>query len=210
MKTIKINLNKINQKTVELIIDYLKRGKVIAYPTDTIYGLGCDAGNEEAIRKIQKIKNKENKAMLALISDIKMLKKYCFINKEQEDYLKKVWTGRPHPNPLLSKERGQRPVTVILKKRANLPAILTAGQDSLAVRLPASDFLIKIINRLGRPLVSTSLNKTGEKPLGGVTDLEKYFNDLPDLVVDAGKCQRTKASRLVDLRDVNDIKILRK
>lgn len=204
MRVIKVDLNNTTQEQIDLIADHLKRGMVIAYPTDTIYGLGCDALDEEAIKKIKKIKNRNNKKakkqeikkpLLILISGYKMLRKYCFINQQQEEYLKSIWPG---------------PVTVILKCRPNLSTELTGGLNSLAVRLPDNDFLIRIISEVNFPIVSTSLNKKGEKPLPNVKNLEKYFKYLPDLVIDAGKCKKTKPSRLVDLRDIKNIKVLRK
>lgn len=203
MQTIKINLNQINQEQIDLIVDYLRRGLVIAYPTDTIYGLGCICCDATAIKKINKIKGeKGNKPLIILISNLQMLKKYCFVNSEQMEYLEKVWPASPAGGP--------GPVTIILKRRPILPPELTGGLNSLAVRLPKNEFLIKIINEAGFPIVSTSLNKKGEKPLISVQNLEKYFKHLPDLVVDAGECPRTKPSRLVDLRDVKNIKIIRK
>lgn len=205
MQTIKIDISKIANEQIDLIVDYLKRGQVIAYPTDTIYGLGCDAGNVRAIEKINKIKGERaNKPFLVLISDFVMLEKYCVVNSEQMEYLEKVWGE-------------QQPTTVILENRKNLPDELTrplAGQagglDSLAVRLPKSEFLIKMISTAGFPIVSTSLNKTGQSPLTNAQNLEKYFEYLPDLVIDAGESENTKPSKLVDLRDVKNIKILRK
>ena len=202
-------------------MDYLKQGKVIAYPTDTVYGLGCDCRNALAIKKINKIKGeKGNKPLIALISDFLMLKKYCFVNTLQMEYLKSVWE-KPHPtSPRPSPSKGEgvslvrrgalRPVTVILKRRPILPDELTGGRNSLAVRLPKNDFLIKIISEAGCPIISTSLNKKGEKPLSEVKNLEKYFKYLPDLAVDAGECEKIKPSRLVDLRDVKNIKVIRK
>lgn len=200
MKIIKIKIsngvNKINQAEIDLIVEYLKSGKVMAYPTDTVYGLGCDARNALAIKKINKIKGeKTKKPLLVLISDFKMLKKYCFVNSRQLKYLKKVWPG---------------PVTAILKCRSNLPAELTGGLDSLAVRLPKAEFLVKIISKCGFPLVSTSLNKKGAKPLLRVENLPKHFKYLPDLAVDAGECKNAKLSRLVDIRDMKNIKVIRK
>jgi tRNA A37 threonylcarbamoyladenosine synthetase subunit TsaC/SUA5/YrdC len=95
MQTIKIDLNKINKADADLMAQYLKNGKVIAYPTDTVYGLGCDARNTKAIEKINKIKGERGiKPLLILISDFLMLKKYCFVNLEQMEYLKK---GRDCP-----------------------------------------------------------------------------------------------------------------
>lgn len=193
-----------------MIADYLKRGQVLAYPTDTIYGLGCDALNAEAIKRINKIKGeKRAKPLLILISDFEMLKKYCFVNLEQMEYLKDIWE-RPHPSFSLARRGVLGPVTVILKRRPNLPVELTGGLNSIGVRLPDNDFLIKIINGVGLPIVSTSLNKKGEKPLTNVKNLDKHFKYFPDLVIDAGECKRTKPSRLVDIRDIKNIKVLRK
>ncbi|MBU0646997.1 threonylcarbamoyl-AMP synthase [Patescibacteria group bacterium] len=196
MQIIKVDLDRITQEQIDLIVDYLKRGLVIACPTDTIYGLGCDSRNIKAIKKINKIKEeKGSKPRLILVSNFAMLKKYCFINFKQAEYLKKIWPG---------------PITVILKRRSNLPDELTGGLNSLAARLPDNVFLTKIINKVGFPLVSTSLNKKDKKPLSDVKNLEIYFKYLPDLVIDVGKCAKIKPSRLIDLRDINDIKILRK
>ncbi len=198
MKTIKISngVNNITNEQIALIVDYLKRGLVIAYPTDTVYGLGGDARSVKVIENINKIKGeKGNKPLLVLISDYTMLWRYCRINKQQEKYLASIWPG---------------PVTVILKSKGRLPSELTGGLNSLAIRLPKNEFLIKIITAAGFPLISTSLNKKGEKPLLNVNNLEKRFKYLPDLVIDAGECKRTKPSRLVDLRDVENIKVIRK
>ena len=204
MPTIKIDINKTTGEQIDLIVDYLKRGQVLAYPTDTIYGLGCDARNAEAIKKINKIKGqKGSKPLLILISSYEMLKKYCFVNLEQMEYLKRAWS-------IPVEAEGPSPVTAILKRRPNLPSELTGGLNSLAVRLPKNEFLIKIISMAGFPIVSTSLNKKGEKPLCNVQNLEKHFKYWPDLVIDAGECKMTKPSKLVDLRDVKNIKILRK
>ena len=197
MKTIKINLNKITKDDVSLIVEYLKQGKVIAYPTDTVYGLGCDCRNVEAIKRIKKIKGEKGiKPLLVLISDFQMLKKYCFVNTLQMEYLKKYWPG---------------PVTVVLNLKKNLPRELTAGTSSLAVRLPKSEFLFKIITGVGQPIVSTSLNISGQKSLNNLNNLDNYFKKVrPDLVVDAGRAKRVKPSKLVDLRNMTQIKILRK
>ena len=209
---------------------------VVVYPTDTIYGIGCLATDKNAIKKIFKIKQRgKQKGMIILVDSIKMAKKYCEISKEQEKILEEVWLlTKPRPSPLLSKERGKLPlpfltkgeaVTLILKSRGILPKELSGGKKTLAVRLPKNDFLIKLIKKAGAPIVSTSLNLSGEKPLKNVKDLEKtlhvnlYFGSIRnkkignfkkkiDLVIDAGTV-KGRPSRVADIRDVEKIKIIR-
>lgn len=196
MKKIKIDLDNITKEEINTIAAYFKFGKVIAYPTDTIYGLGCLATDKKAINKIYKIKQRsKNKPLLILASSYAMLKKYCYINKLQYEYLKNIWPS---------------PISVVLKKKKILPEALSGGINSVAVRLSKSDFLIKIIRRVGKPIVSTSLNISGHENIVNVDNLEEYFRNLPpDLLINMGAL-KGKPSELIDIRDINHVKILRK
>ena len=201
MKYLKVNKNKIANDEINLIIDYFKSGKIVVYPTDTIYGLGCRADDALAVKKILEIKKRDpRKSLIVLVSSLSMLKRYCYINPAQTKYLKKVWNQA-------------RSTTVILKNRGLLPKEVSGGRDTLAVRLPnllKNDFLVKMIRGMKVPIVSTSLNISGEKNLESVSNLDNYFKRTkPDLVIDAGML-KTKPSRLVDLTDVTDIEVLRK
>lgn len=201
MEYTKIDWKKINKEQVDLAINYLKAGKIIVYPTDTVYGLGCLATDVKAIKKIYAIKKRDkNKPLLILAKDIEMAKKYCFLSKEQEKYIKELKLGR-------------KPVSFILKKKNKLPKELSGGQDSIAVRLPdllKNHFLTKILEEVESPIVSTSLNISGRKNLNRPSRLENYFTkEKPDLVIDAGVL-KAKPSRLVDIRDLGDIKTLRR
>ncbi len=201
MKYIKTKLNNITKEQINLIINYFKHGKVIVYPTDTIYGLGCRADQVKAVKKILKIKKRDSrKSLIVLVSSLSMLKDYCYVNRVQEKYLKKIW-------------RQARPTAVILKGRGLLPREVSGGRDTLAIRLPnlpKSKFLIKIIRELKVPIVSTSLNISGKEILDRVDNLDNYFKgEKPDLIIDAGVI-KAKPSRIVDLTDVGNIKILRK
>ncbi len=196
VKTIRINYKKVSAKEIGLIAGFLKAGKTIVYPTDTIYGLGCSASEKSAIDKIYRLKKRTaGKPLLVLISDFKMLEKYFKTDKKQRAYLRKIWPGK---------------VSVILNKKKVLPDYVSAGMASAAVRLPKSGFLTKMIKELNRPVVSTSLNQSGREPLSRVDRLDKYFpRSKPDLVVDAGVING-RPSKLIDLRDIDAIKILRK
>ncbi len=202
MTHLKVNPKRIKPAIIDLVAGSLQVGQVIVLPTDTIYGLSCLASDSRAIKKIYHLKKRSsNKPVLILASDLKMVSKYTFVSARQKAYLQKIWA------------RGQAPTTVILKNRYKLPRELTRGSDGLAVRLPKSKFLIKIIETVGRPLVSTSLNFSGQKNITNLKRLFSYFpkkNNRPDLVVDAGASPQNLPSRLIDLRDENKPVIIRK
>ncbi len=196
MEIIKVNLNKTRRREIDLIVDYFQKGKVVVYPTDTVYGLGCRVMEKQAVKRIFEIKQRpKSKPFLVLVNSLSMLKKYSYLSVAQEKYLKKIWPG---------------PITVVLKSRGNLPAGVIGKDGGLAARLPKNNFLITILKRLGEPIVSTSLNISGQKNLTNLSGINNYFGaDKPDLVVDAGILPENKPSRVIDIREIDNIKILR-
>jgi len=205
MKTIKLDFKDPSPEEIKIIVDYIKKGETVICPTDTIYGISCDATDKKAVDKTRKIKRRGKKSpFLVLIGSWQMLKKYFFISRRQYDYLKKIW--------LVPKDKRKlRPTTVLLERKNVFPPIVCAGRNKAAVRLPNNNFLIKILRKANIPLVSTSLNLSGKKILENVKNIKKYFKkNKPDLVVDIGCNQKGRPSRLIDLTDINNIKILRK
>jgi tRNA threonylcarbamoyl adenosine modification protein (Sua5/YciO/YrdC/YwlC family) len=196
MEYLKVSFKVIKTEEIDSIVNFLNHGKVIVYPTDTIYGLGCIAVDKKAIKKIYRIKKREKgKPMLMLVGSLSVAKKYCRINKAQEKYLSKIWPGA---------------VSVVLEGKGGLPEELSGGLKSLAIRLPKNNFLLKILKKLGKPLVSTSLNLSGQPPVKSVERISRMLKrEKPDLIVDVGPLI-TKPSRLIDLRDVKNIKVIRK
>jgi L-threonylcarbamoyladenylate synthase len=195
---LKIENKEINKYDLDSIVRILKQGGVIVYPTDTIYGLGCLASNSKAIKKIKAIKKREaSKPLLVLVSSLAMVKKYCHLSRNKELVLKDIW-------------QEARPTSVILEHRNLLSKELVDKHDGLAVRLPKSDFLLKIVRRIKEPLVSTSFNLSGEPVLNRVDNLHFNWskNEAPNLIVDGGVL-KNKASKLLDLRG-DKILILRK
>jgi len=198
MKKIFIKINRFSLDDIKLIANELKNGKVIAYPTDTIYGLGCDGTNVKSINRVYRIKKRpKTKPMLILISGFEMFRKYFCVNKDQLDFLKQIWPG---------------PYTAVLKAKKSLPANLQTKDQGAGVRFPKNKFLIELIKKLDRPLVSTSLNISGDKNIININEIERYFpkGSLPDLLINAGKLPWKKPSTVIDLRDIYNIKILRK
>jgi L-threonylcarbamoyladenylate synthase len=202
MTYLRIKPQEVRPAIVNLVAGSLKIGQVAVLPTDTIYGLSCLATDAAAIRRVYRLKRREaNKPLIMLVGSLAMLKKYVFVSARQVQFLKTAWAPTA------------RPTTVIFKHRGLLPPELTANSDGLAVRLPKSKFLIKILKSVKRPLVSTSLNLSGRENINNPRSLfrdfpEKYYR--PDLVVDSGPCRRRRPSRLIDLRDAQHPVILRK
>jgi len=192
----------ITTPNIPLITEYLSQGRVVVLPTDTIYGLSCVIHQDSAVKKILEIKKRENKPLIILVASIKMAQDYAHINDVQLKYLEKHWL------------HSTRPCSLILTKKKSVSDLVTAGQANVALRLPKSEFLIKIIKQLDAPLVSTSLNISGEKHLENLENLDKYLSlhgvgARPDLVYNAGE-QRNQASQVIDICDAPNIKILRK
>lgn len=199
MKKINVNPRKFKDEEIDLIARYIRLGKVIVYPTDTIYGIGCDATNKKSIEKLRKIKKRDKeKPLLVLVKSFCQLRKYFYVSLKQNKYLHDLWFS-------------PKPVSVILRQRKFFAPNLALNKEGVAVRLPKNDFLIKILKRARVPIVSTSLNFSGKKLLLNVSNIEKYFKtNKPDLIINIGEDLKKKPSRLINLIDMENIKILRK
>ncbi len=210
-RMIKIDFQKIKEKDINLIVEYFLKEKVIIMPTDTVLGLSCLATSAKAINKINKIKNRpQNMPLLVLIKSYCMLHDYFFVNKKQEQYIRSVWPRTTREAHNFDIEYQKRPATFILKDRKKFAKNITCDNKGVGVRLPKNDFFIKIIKRINIPIVSTSLNFNKKKPLNSLRDVKKHFKILPDLAVDVGTVKTNKTSRIIDIRDMNNIRIIRK
>jgi L-threonylcarbamoyladenylate synthase len=169
-------------QAAEIIAD----GGVIAFRTDTFYGLGADPLNGEAVRKIRALKGREDdKPILILVKDLGEVDR--FISYHSELYNKvasRVWPG---------------PITLIGVARPELPVELTAGTGTLGVRLPNDDNLRALLHICGGALTATSANVSGSEPARNVKDVENYFPNGIDLIIDGGEVTATQPSTILDL-----------
>jgi|GEM_PF-79517 L-threonylcarbamoyladenylate synthase len=183
-----------------LAISALKRGFVLVYPTDTIYGLGCDARNGKAKKKIYRIKGRPaSKQLPVIMADMKMVKRYLIVGGEEERLLKKVWPG---------------PVSVVLRaKKTKEARVVFDGASTGMVRIPENGFARSLSKMLGVPIVSTSTNISGKRPLNDPKKIASHFaykrTAMPDIIVDGDILKRTKASTIVDLAHFPDMRIIR-
>ena len=176
----------------EFFISEMEKGRIFIYPTDTIYGIGCDALNGGAVMKIRELKKRENKPFSVIVPSIAWIRKNCFVDSLAEKWLEKL-PGK---------------YTFVLKLR-NLNAVnsvVNGGRDSLGVRIPANWFA-SIISKLGKPFVTTSVNFSGEKNMEKLEDLDDFIKSKVDYAVYEGPLER-RASSIVSLIDGKE-KILR-
>ena len=150
-------------------IDCLRKGGTILYPTDTIWGLGCDACNEDAVKKIYDIKQRENsKSMLVLVDSINMIERYVDeIPSIAYDIL----------------ELNEDPLTIIFPKAKNLASNLIAEDGSIAMRITNEKFSRDLIFRFRKPIVSTSANISGQPSPQSFYDIDEEIITAADYVV---------------------------
>jgi len=188
MEILKLNEDNF-EKLIEKLAKAIKEGKVLICPTDTVYGLICDATNEKSVKKIFKIKKRrKEKAISVFVKDLRMAKKYAFINKEQEEFIK---------NNLNKKN------TFILKrKKSNLPEILFGKEKTIGIRIIDNKLINLLLDKTRKPLTATSAN-ISQKPAS--TEIKKVLKQFekqkikPDIVIDSGNLSKSRPSQIIDL-----------
>jgi len=179
-------------------VEILKQGGVILYPTDTIWGIGCDATNEEAVSRIYKIKEREDsKSMLILMENPALLERYV------DEVPEVAWD---------LVEIATTPLTVIYPKAKNLAKNLIAEDGSIGIRFTKEEFTGKLLQRFRRPLVSTSANISDEKSPGFFGEISEEIKDAVDYIVEYRQNDLTPAqpSGIIKLGTSGRIDIIRK
>lgn len=170
MKPVKANI-----KTIRLAADIIKDGGLVAFPTETVYGLGADGLNPIAVAKIFEVKKRPIFNPLILhIADKKDLKKFTGVKSQKiEKLINKFWPG---------------PLTLVLPKTEIVPDIVTSGNTTVAIRFPDHPVAIKLIKASNTPIAAPSANKFGHLSPTEAKHVEKYLGDKVDMILDGGKC----------------------
>lgn len=186
----------INKEELKEVIEVLKNDGIIIFPTDTVYGIGCNCFSEKAIRKIFKDKSRpEQKPINVLTNNIEKIQKVAKnISKKEEEVIKKYMPGA---------------LTIILNKKEEVPSILTAGLDSIGVRIPNNKIALDILKNFEYPLATTSVNISGNMPGIELEDFLNEFKDKVDIIIDGGKSEIGIASTIVRIDEDEKINILR-
>lgn len=167
-------------------VAYIKDGHVIAYPTETFYGLGVDVYNEKAIKKIFKLKQRDYGLPISiLVSDYDMLLRVAKeIPESARQLIRSFWPG---------------PLTIILTAHKSISRSLTTNTGKIGVRISSNPVATAIVRELGGPITTTSANLTSFPPSLNVKHILNYFKDKLPCVMDAGECEPSRGSTVVDV-----------
>ena len=159
-------------RLIRKVKDVLEKGGVIGYPTDTIYGVGCDLFNPEAIRKIHRLKRMEKKKPLSFIcADLKDISRYAYVSTQAYKIMKRLLPG---------------PYTFILKATKLVPKIALTKQNTVGIRIPDNKVCLALVRELGHPIISTSVHRPDESLYSDPMEIEERFSKQLDLVIDGG------------------------
>lgn len=186
------------EQEIKKSLEILRAGGVILYPTDTVWGLGCDATNENAVKKIFGIKEREeSKSLIVLVSDENQLNRYV------KNVPEIAWE-------LI--EASEKPITIIYPDVSGLANNLIAEDKSLGIRIPEDEFCKKLLLQFKKPIVSTSANISGDKTPGNFSDISEQLKEKVDYVVKwrQQETQQKNSSSIIKLSSKGEIEILRK
>jgi len=187
MKQIVFDLKNMDLPTVAKKV---KSGELIIYPTDTVYGVGGIIEKEEALKKIYVAKERTfSSPLIALVSDENIVEKIAYIDKNKEKIeklMKSFWPGA---------------LTIILRKKKNVPSVMVSGGESIGVRMPNHPLALDIIRACGGILATTSANISGEPSPKRFSDVSEEFKKRVDILVNGGACNLGIESTIIDMRE---------
>ena len=184
-------------ETVQKALEHLKAGKVILYPTDTIWGIGCDATNDAAIERVTAIKNRpQEKSFIVLVDSVNMLERYVPAFPEVcYDLI----------------DLSEDPLTIVYEKVTGISDLALAADGSLGIRVTKDPICRKLIQGLRKPLLSTSANTSGMPSPASFNDIEAAIKSQVDYCVELRQNETcSKPSKIIKINNDSSIKILRK
>lgn len=173
-----------NPNAIGLASEALRRGELIIYPTDTLYGIGGDARSESCVHKIDLLKDRDGKPLSMVVADMAMAEHYCRVSLMAGKFAKQLLPG---------------PYTFVLERKGDGIARNAAG-DTIGIRIPKKEFALALVRAAGFPITSTSANMSGREPACTIEELDRRLLEGVGLVVDGGPCEHRESSTVVDMR----------
>jgi tRNA threonylcarbamoyl adenosine modification protein (Sua5/YciO/YrdC/YwlC family) len=168
-------------------IDTVESGGILVYPTDTVYGMGCDLENKDALNRLYRLKKIPKRKPLSFIcSDLKMVSDYAKLGNSAHSMMRKLLPG---------------PFTFILQATRQVPKLMISKQRTVGIRVPEQEFTLELVRRLGRPLVNTSASDSLEEVVSDPDQIEELYPHA-DLMISMGQ-QRSEASTILDFTGDN-------
>lgn len=181
------------KEEIEEVIECMSRGGVVAFPTDTVYGLGVVYDNEDALNRLKLSKGRpEDKPIPMMISNLSQIESVAEVNETAKKLI-----GRFMPGAF----------TIILNKKQHVKDYVTNGFKTIGIRMPDDEFILELMNRLGKPLLVTSANLSGEETGTTFHEVINQLDGRIDMIV-KGMCGLKESSTIVDAT-VENVKVLR-
>lgn len=167
-----INNQNPQMRLIKKAVDALRNGGIIIYPTDTVYGLGCDLTNKKGIERIYEIKKRDKKKPLSFIcSDLKHISQYAKVTDYAYKMMKRFLPG---------------PYTFILEASRLVPKIILPKRQTTGIRVPDNNICLALVRELGQPIISTSVKTADGEDVGNPYIIEEAWGKLVDLIIDGG------------------------
>ncbi len=185
------------EKDIQNALEVLRKGGVILYPTDTIWGLGCDATNPDAVQKIYEIKRRHHtKSLLILLDHVNKLMDYAYIPSMAWELIRVT----------------NHPLTIIYPEARNLAPNLISKDGTIGIRVVRDDFCRDLIRAFGKPIVSTSANISGKPAPATFAEISDEIKNSVDYIVKwrQNDTRRHRASSIIKLEKNNEVVIIRK
>ena len=180
-------------RNIQVAAGIVRRGGLVVYPTDTVYGLGCDPFNVRSVKRLIQTKGSRKEPFPILISELNQIDKLAYVSPNARRIGEAFWPG---------------PLTLILTKRA-LHEMVTLGGETIGVRMPNNEIALNLVALSGGFLIGTSANKTGHAPAMNATEACEQLGKCVDLILEAGTANLKRSSTVVDLTG-EEPRVLRK
>ena len=188
---LEINPDNPQPRLISKVVETLKNGGVVAYPTDTTYGIGCSIFSKKGIERIYLLKQRERKKPFSFIcSDLSDIARYAKVSNYAFKLLRRLLPGA---------------YTFVLEANSVVPDLLLTKQRTVGIRIPDNKICLAIVKELGHPIVTTSANLSGEDPIGNPWQVETDMGKLLDIVVDGGDLTADVSSVVSIIGDVPEV-----
>src|SRR5512137_1394522 len=188
---LQINPHNPQPRLISQVAELLRNGGVVAYPTDTTYGIGCSIFIKRGLDRIYQLKQREKKKPFSFIcTDLSEVARYAKVSNYAFNILKRYLPG---------------PYTFVLDASSIVPDLLTTKQKTVGIRIPANSICMAIVRELGHPIVTTSANISGEDPIGDPFLVELELGKQLDMVIDGGVLSPDVSSVISLIGDVTEV-----